>query len=105
MTTKPDLGNYRRRIVDEELDALLPSLPAISIEGPKGVGKTATALTRSSSSTSWTTTGNGRSSKPTPDGSREGQDPSSSTNGNDCRRAGTSYDELLTRTPRRVGSC
>ena len=38
---------YRRRIVDDELDELLPGLAAISIEGPKGVGKTATALTRS----------------------------------------------------------
>ena len=37
---------YRRRIVDDELDALLPHLPAISLEGPKGVGKTATALQR-----------------------------------------------------------
>ena len=39
-------AEYRRRIVDDDLDALLPGLPAISIEGPKGVGKTATALTR-----------------------------------------------------------
>lgn len=38
---------YQRRIVDDELDQLLPGLAAISIEGPKGVGKTATALTRS----------------------------------------------------------
>jgi uncharacterized protein len=37
---------YHRRIVDNELDALLPGLSAISIEGAKGVGKTATALTR-----------------------------------------------------------
>lgn len=39
-------GGYRRRVVDRELDELLPSLPAISLEGPKGVGKTATALRR-----------------------------------------------------------
>ncbi len=38
---------YQRRIVDDELDELLTGLAAISIEGPKGVGKTATALTRS----------------------------------------------------------
>jgi uncharacterized protein len=38
---------YRRRVVDVELDALLSELPAISLEGPKGVGKTATALRRS----------------------------------------------------------
>lgn len=37
---------YRRRIVDDDLDALMPGLAAISIEGPKAVGKTATALTR-----------------------------------------------------------
>lgn len=37
---------YLRRIVDQELDELLPGLPAISLEGPKGVGKTVTALRR-----------------------------------------------------------
>lgn len=37
---------YQRRIVDGDLDALMPGLAAISIEGPKAVGKTATALTR-----------------------------------------------------------
>lgn len=37
---------YRSRVLDGELDALLPSLPAISLEGPKGVGKTATASQR-----------------------------------------------------------
>lgn len=40
---------YRSRIVDTELDELLPGLPAIALEGPKGVGKTATALRRSTS--------------------------------------------------------
>lgn len=34
---------YLRRVVDAELDDLLPSLPAIVLEGAKGVGKTATA--------------------------------------------------------------
>lgn len=37
---------YHRRLVDDDLDALMPGLAAISIEGPKAVGKTATALTR-----------------------------------------------------------
>lgn len=37
---------YIRRILDDELDAVLPGLPAISIEGAKGVGKTATAIRR-----------------------------------------------------------
>lgn len=39
-------GLYRRRVVDTELDELMAGLPAISLEGPKGVGKTATASQR-----------------------------------------------------------
>lgn len=42
-------SEYVRRVVDDELDELLLSLPAVSIEGPKGVGKTATAARRSRS--------------------------------------------------------
>ena len=38
--------NYIPRHVDQELDELLPQLPAIALEGPKGVGKTATAERR-----------------------------------------------------------
>lgn len=38
--------SYRRRVVDDELDELMASLPAVAVEGPKGVGKTATALRR-----------------------------------------------------------
>jgi uncharacterized protein len=37
---------YRRRIVDDELDELLAGLPAIAVEGPKAVGKTASAMRR-----------------------------------------------------------
>jgi predicted AAA+ superfamily ATPase len=37
---------YQRRVVDDELDEILPSLPAVALEGPKGVGKTRTALQR-----------------------------------------------------------
>lgn len=37
---------YRRRIIDDDLDELLDGLPAISLEGIKGVGKTATAVQR-----------------------------------------------------------
>lgn len=40
------MSSYARRIVDDELDALLPHLPAVMLDGPKGVGKTATALRR-----------------------------------------------------------
>jgi uncharacterized protein len=39
-------GRYIPRIVDSELDELLPQLPAIALEGPKGVGKTETARRR-----------------------------------------------------------
>jgi len=37
---------YRRRVVDDELDELIGDLAALAIEGPKGVGKTRTALQR-----------------------------------------------------------
>jgi hypothetical protein len=37
---------YHRRVLDGELDVLFAALPAIAIEGPKAVGKTATALQR-----------------------------------------------------------
>jgi uncharacterized protein len=40
------MSGYERRILDDELDELLPQLPAIAIEGPKGVGKTETAKQR-----------------------------------------------------------
>ena len=38
--------DYSRRLVDLTLDRLLPSLPAIALEGAKAVGKTATASQR-----------------------------------------------------------
>jgi hypothetical protein len=37
---------YRRRVLDDEIDALIEALPAIALEGPKGVGKTRTASQR-----------------------------------------------------------
>jgi len=37
---------YSRRLIDDELDELLEGLPAIAVEGPRAVGKTATALQR-----------------------------------------------------------
>ena len=40
------MTTYVRRVVDDVLDELLPALPAIHLDGPKGVGKTATALRR-----------------------------------------------------------
>ena len=44
-TVQP-LDTYVRRVVDTDLDDLLVGLPAISLEGPKAVGKTATAQQR-----------------------------------------------------------
>lgn len=40
---------YRRRVADDELDDLCAGLPAVMIEGAKGVGKTATATQRARS--------------------------------------------------------
>ncbi len=40
------MSEYLPRTVDTELDDLLSSLPALALEGPKGVGKTATAERR-----------------------------------------------------------
>ncbi len=40
---------YRRRIIDDALDELLPELAAIALEGAKAVGKTATAAQRARS--------------------------------------------------------
>ena len=40
------MSGYLHRITDRELDELMPDLPAISIEGPKGIGKTETAIRR-----------------------------------------------------------
>lgn len=40
------MARYQPRIVDHELDELLSGLPAISLEGPKAVGKTETAMRR-----------------------------------------------------------
>ena len=40
------MESYRRRSIDDELDELLGALPALALEGPKGVGKTATAQRR-----------------------------------------------------------
>lgn len=37
---------YQRRVVDDDLDEVVADLAAIAIEGPKGVGKTRTALER-----------------------------------------------------------
>jgi hypothetical protein len=43
------MSGYTKRVIDTELDELVPHLAAISIDGPKGVGKTATGRRRSAS--------------------------------------------------------
>jgi predicted AAA+ superfamily ATPase len=48
METTKGASAYTRRVIDDELDELMPALAAISIDGPKGVGKTATASRRAS---------------------------------------------------------
>lgn len=40
------MGGYVPRFIDHELDLLLPELRAVVLDGPKGVGKTRTALER-----------------------------------------------------------
>lgn len=42
----PAQTSYRSRVVDAQLDEYLAELPAVAIDGPKGVGKTATASRR-----------------------------------------------------------
>lgn len=49
MTESIAQRGYARRIVDRELDDLLPLLPAIALEGARGVGKTSTAKVRAKS--------------------------------------------------------
>jgi hypothetical protein len=46
MTGQGHLDPYQRRILDDILDELLTGLPAIVLQGPKGVGKTATGERR-----------------------------------------------------------
>lgn len=40
------MRTYRRRVIDDELDELVGGVAAVSLDGPKGVGKTATAEQR-----------------------------------------------------------
>ena len=40
------MNRYVRRVVDDEIDEIFDAVPALSIEGPRAVGKTTTALVR-----------------------------------------------------------
>lgn len=44
--TRDFLGGYVTRIIDVQIDELFAELPALLIDGPKGVGKTSTAVRR-----------------------------------------------------------
>jgi uncharacterized protein len=46
MTSGPAYASYTPRVVDSEIDELFGGLPALSLEGAKAVGKTATAARR-----------------------------------------------------------
>lgn len=49
--TEMDVANtYLPRVIDSELDELLMAVPALSVEGVRGVGKTATCLRRAKAS-------------------------------------------------------
>ena len=43
------MADYRARVVDSILDALLEAVGCVVLEGPKAVGKTATAARRAAS--------------------------------------------------------
>lgn len=46
LRSKDFRGSYVKRVVDVEIDELFDRLPAVLLDGPKGVGKTETALQR-----------------------------------------------------------
>jgi uncharacterized protein len=48
--TEHPMTVYRRRVLDDELDALMGGIAAIAIDGAKGVGKTRTAVERAQTS-------------------------------------------------------
>ena len=96
---------YRHRVLDEELDTLMPSLPALLLHGPKGVGKTATATQRCATL---------RRLDEGPQRAIVGADPrviggdralSCSTSGNGCQKCSMLSGALLTRAPRQAISC
>mgnify|MGYP001057871224 CR=1 FL=1 len=84
---------YLRRIVDDELDELLPALPALSLEGAKGVEKPETALQRARTVHRLDDPAQQAITEANPSRLLKGEPRSSSTNGNRYRRSGTAYGE------------
>jgi predicted AAA+ superfamily ATPase len=62
---------YIQRLVDRELDELLPELPAIAIDGPKGVGKTETLRRRAATTVALDTIAQGELCRAHPERIRE----------------------------------
>ena len=81
--------DYRRRILDDELDELVTGVAALEIVGPRAVGKTETASARARPCSAWMTPERGRSSKVTQRVLSAPRGRSSSTNGSGCLRPGT----------------
>lgn len=69
------MKDYRRRIIDTQLDGLVPVLSAVLLDGPKGVGKTATALQRAKSVRQLDRSAERAIAEADPDAVLEGQPP------------------------------
>lgn len=93
------------RVVDAELDELLPALPALAIEGAKGVGKTHTARRRAGTVHALDAPGALELFEADPTRLILVSLRYYWTSGNACRPVGTSSVERWMTTPRRVGSC
>ncbi len=100
------MASYIPRIVDRELDALLADLPALAIEGPRGVGKTTSAVRRAAAVFRLDDPGQlevvaadlSRTSTP-------GKGRSSSMSGSAFRRSGTTSGGGSIRVLRRDATC
>jgi len=83
------MEGYLPRVLDRELDELLSTLPAVVIEGAKGVGKTRTASRRALLCGDSMTQRSERSHKPIRRESSMVSRRYSSTNGSAYPRSGT----------------
>ena len=86
----PDGSAYRRRVVDDELDVFVEELPAVSLEGPRAVGKTWTVRRRAPNRT--------QAGRPADTGARGGRSRSPDTR----RRA--DLHRRMAALPARLGS-